>query len=86
MLFLPAAAVVMALLTSLPGWAIGFYGAIGACTFPLAQFSDTRFPLKIDSRNPWPMVAFWCTVVLAAWLFCRLSVHLRRLTGRSLAG
>src|SRR4051812_45764963 len=49
MLLLPIGAVVMAIATSLPGWSLGLYGLLGACTFLFAQFGDTRLIFRIES-------------------------------------
>ena len=80
MLLLPIGAIVMALATSMPGWLLGLYGLLGACTFLVAQFNDTRFPLRLDSARAIDIIAAnWCAFVVFSWAVCRTAVLLRRL-------
>ncbi len=86
MLLLPIGAIVMALATSMPGWLLGLYGLFGACAFLVAQFNDTRLPLRLDSARAINILATnWCAFVVFSWAVCRAAVLLRKLWSRFVA-
>lgn len=79
MLLLPIGAVVMATVTSLPGWSIGLYGLLGACTFLQGQFGDNRLHYRFATpAGVQEFLWHWCVFILGAWAMCRGAVVLRR--------
>jgi len=79
MLLLPIGAIVMAIGTSLPGWSLGLYGLLGACTFLHGQLGDGRLKFRLEtSAEIRSFVVNWCAFIVGAWALCRSMVILRR--------
>jgi hypothetical protein len=51
MFLIPVGAVVMSSCTSLPGWALGLYGILGAGTFLLGQLGDSRLAIGLEMHG-----------------------------------
>jgi hypothetical protein len=76
MLSIPIGGLLICKLTSLPGWALGFYGLGAGCSFFLAQARDTQFSL--DTREA--VIGFvinWSMFLVGSWLICRIMVFAR---------
>lgn len=83
MVLVPVGAIVMAIKTSVPGWAIGLYGVLSAYAFLLGNLGDNNLYLRLSLRADWRNFIFefllrWCVLMFGSWLICRVSVYLRR--------
>jgi hypothetical protein len=71
-------AVVLSIVTSLPGALIGIYGMLGLLAFWDGQFRHWNGPGQGYSFVIWRWACGWIGAFILTWAFCRATVLLRR--------